>query len=115
MVHRVLRAEGAAVLGAALAGYASLGGPWWVLAVLFLGPDLSALGYLAGPRIGSIAYDAAHTYALPIPLLTFGLLAGNALTTQLALIWIAHIGLDRLLGYGLKYAGGFKETHLQRV
>ena len=32
-----------------------------------------------------------------------------------ALIWIAHIGLDRALGYGLKYATGFGDTHLGHI
>ncbi len=115
MVGRMLRIEGAAVLAAALAGYAHAGGSWLLLLVLFFAPDLAMLGYLAGPRIGSIAYDAVHTYALPVPLLAAGVLAGNALLIHLALIWLAHIGMDRLLGYGLKYATGFKDTHLQRV
>ena len=30
----------------------------------------------------------------------------------LALVWLAHIGLDRLLGMGLKYNDRFAHTHL---
>lgn len=115
MVGRLLRIEGAAVLVAALAGYAHAGGSWVLLLVLFFAPDLAMLGYAAGPRVGSIAYDAVHTYALPVPLLVVGVMAGNALVVQVALIWLAHLGMDRLAGYGLKYATGFKDTHLQRV
>ena len=29
-----------------------------------------------------------------------------------ALVWAAHIGVDRAVGYGLKYPTGFKHTHL---
>jgi hypothetical protein len=115
MVRRVLRLEGAAIGAAAVAGYAWLGGPWWVFALLFLAPDLAMLGYLAGPRVGSVAYDAVHTVALPVPLLAIGVLGGHDRAVAVALIWLAHIGFDRALGYGLKYATGFKDTHLQRV
>ena len=72
-------------------------------------------GYLAGPRAGAIAYDVVHTYVLPLGLAVAGVLAGSDLAVQLALIWLAHVGADRLLGYGLKYPTGFKDTHLQRV
>jgi hypothetical protein len=47
--------------------------------------------------------------------LAIGLLADGAVATQVALIWVAHVGVDRALGYGLKYPSAFKDTHLQRV
>src|ERR671919_2700269 len=115
MVSRLLRAEGLAVLVAALALYFDSGYGWLLLVVLALAPDLSMAGYLAGPRAGAIAYDAAHTYVLPVALAVAGLLAGSDLAGKLALLWLAHVGADRLLGYGLKYPTGFKDTHLQRV
>jgi hypothetical protein len=34
---------------------------------------------------------------------------------SVALIWLAHIGFDRALGYGLKYKAGFGFTHLGRI
>jgi hypothetical protein len=111
----LLRAEGLAALAAALALYFDAGYAWWVLVVLALAPDVSMLGYLAGPAVGALTYDAAHTYALPVALATAGVLAGSDTGVQLALIWLAHIGADRTLGYGLKYATGFKETHIQRA
>ncbi len=103
------------MLAAALALYFDAGFGWVLLVALALAPDLSMLGYLAGPRIGAAAYDAAHTYALAVALVAGGVLAGTELAVQLSLIWLAHIGADRLLGYGLKYASDFKDTHLQRV
>ena len=115
MVSRLLRAEGLAVAAAALALYFQAGYGWVLLVVLALAPDLSIAGYLAGPRIGASVYDAAHTYVLPLALAAAGVLAGSDLAVQLALIWLVHIGADRLLGYGLKYQTGFKDTHLQRV
>ena len=111
----LLRLEGLAVFGTALVLYLELDYSILALAVLFLAPDVSILGYLGGPRIGAIAYDAAHTYAGPLVLAAIGVLTDSAVPTQVALIWSAHIGFDRLLGYGLKYPTSFKDTHLQRV
>lgn len=91
------------------------GGSWILFVLLLLAPDLSMLGYLAGSRIGAAIYNAFHTYALPVILATYGLLGGSSLAVSMALIWLAHIGVDRLLGYGLKYASGFQDTHLDRV
>lgn len=111
----LLHLEGLAVAAGALALYIDAGFGWLLFAILVLAPDLSALGYLAGPRIGSLTYDLAHTYVGPIALGVVGVLGGYETATQIALIWLLHIGVDRLLGYGLKYPTGFKDTHLQRV
>jgi len=70
------------------------------------------LGYLANARVGSSAYNSVHTYVGPLALLGFGIGAGNTQALQLGLIWAAHLGFDRLLGYGLKYPTEFKDTHL---
>ena len=111
----LLHAEGAAVAAAAIALYFHAGYPWWLLVVLVLAPDLSMVGYLAGTRIGAVAYDAVHTYALPVVMAASGWIADAELAVQIGLIWITHIAIDRALGYGLKYPTGFKDTHLQRV
>ncbi|HLF68088.1 MAG TPA: DUF4260 domain-containing protein [Gaiellaceae bacterium] len=113
--RRLLHLEGLVVLVAAIALYFDTGYGWPALVVLFLAPDLSILGYLGGSRLGALTYDVVHTYVLPVALGAVGLLAGAETATQVALIWLAHIGMDRLLGFGLKYPGGFKDTHLQRV
>lgn len=107
-----LRIEGLTVLVLALAGYFTLGGPIWLLLVLALAPDLSMLGYLAGPRIGSVTYNVVHTYTLPLALGAFAVFADAQLAVLVALIWAGHIGVDRLFGYGLKFESGFKQTHL---
>jgi len=111
----VLRAEGAALLIVAVVLYARVGQSWWLFAILFLTPDLSLLGYLGGARTGAIIYNTAHTLAVPALLAIAGLLLPAYILVPLALIWVAHIGFDRLLGYGLKYAAGFNFTHLGRV
>jgi len=107
----VLRLEGAAVLAACAAGYAAVDGGWWLFAVLFLAPDLAFLGYLAGARVGAVAYNATHSLLGPLALGAAGATMWPALL-PLALIWGAHVGFDRMLGYGLKYGSAFGHTHL---
>jgi hypothetical protein len=112
---RLLRLEGLAVAAGALVLYFDAGFGWLLLVLLALAPDLSALGYLAGKRVGAVTYDVAHTYVGPVALGVVGVLSGSDTALQLALIWLTHIGVDRFIGYGLKYPTDFKDTHLQRV
>ena len=111
----ILRAEGLAICGLAILLYSKAGDSWWLFAILFLAPDLSFLGYLGGARVGAIVYNAAHTLVAPLALAAAGLLLPAFILVPLALIWAAHIGFDRLLGYGLKYGAGFAFTHLGRI
>ena len=106
------RLEGLALLAVAALAYGRTGQGWLVFAVLFLVPDLSFFGYLAGPRIGGLVYNLAHSLIGPIVLAGAGLVMGHSLVTGIALIWLAHIGLDRMLGYGLKSSEAFRITHL---
>ena len=105
-----LRLEGLAVLALAVLVFARGGHSWMLLAILFLAPDLSFLAYLAGPRAGAMAYNAVHSYVGPAVAAGAALLTGRP--PVLACIWAAHIGFDRLLGYGLKYPTAFGDTHL---
>ena len=114
-VRWLLRLEGLVVLAAATAAYAHAGFTWILFAIFFLAPDLSMLGYLAGPRVGAVAYNFVHTYAAALALAGAGFFAGLPLAEAIGLIFIAHIGLDRALGYGLKYPSAFGDTHLGRI
>jgi hypothetical protein len=111
----LLRVEGFAVLAGSLVVYFDLEYGVLALLLLFLAPDISLLGYLAGPRVGAIAYNAVHTYAGPLVLAVIGVLGDADVPVQVALIWSTHIGIDRLLGFGLKYPTTWRDTHLQRV
>ena len=111
----LLRIEGVALLILAVAVFARSGSSWVLFAVLFLAPDISFAGYLLGARAGAFAYNAVHSTVLPIALALYGRLSGMDLFVNLALIWLAHIGFDRALGYGLKYEAGFGFTHLGRI
>jgi hypothetical protein len=110
--RQFLRIEGLAVLVVSLGVYLTLDGPLWLLALLALAPDLSMLGYLGGPRVGSLVYNVGHTYALPLALGGVGVWADLRPALLIAAVWAGHIGADRLLGYGLKFASGFGDTHL---
>jgi hypothetical protein len=114
-VRTLLRLEGLALFLGMTLLYGVWDGSWWVYAILFLAPDLSFLGYLGGPRIGAIIYNAAHSYMVPMALMTIGFALSAPLVLSIAMIWLAHIGFDRALGYGLKYFAGFGFTHLGRI
>ncbi|CAL4868628.1 hypothetical protein MMA231_02917 [Asticcacaulis sp. MM231] len=108
----ILRLEGLAVLALTTFAYTRYGAGWSVFALGFLVPDLSMLGYVFGKKSGAHIYNIGHSYLIPMGLLAYGVITETPLATSAALIWTAHIGLDRLLGYGLKYTQGFGLTHL---
>ncbi len=114
-VRVLLRLEGAAIFAAAVGLYAHAGFSWPIFALMFFVPDLSMLAYLAGPRVGAAGYDLAHTYLPALALALAGFFTGFPAASACGLIWIAHIGFDRALGYGLKYSSGFGDTHLGRI
>jgi Domain of unknown function (DUF4260) len=114
-VRTLLRIEGLTLFAGMTALYGFWGGPWWLYAVLFLGPDLSFLGYFGGQKIGAIVYNAAHSYIAPMAMMTVGFGFAPPLMLSIAMIWLAHIGFDRALGYGLKYSAGFRFTHLGQI
>lgn len=112
----LLRVEGAVALGLALIAYAAIGKSWWLFILLFLVPDVALLAYFANPRVLAVAYNTMHTYLLPGGLFALGFITGRGTPMAVALIWIAHIGIDRVLGFGLKYGDASpKESHLQRL
>ena len=109
---QVLRAEGALILAAAIYAYSQTNMGWLLFTILFFTPDIFMLGYLINSRLGAITYNVGHTYLTPAILLGLGLSVGHSQLIAIALIWIGHIGFDRAVGYGLKYAIGFKSSHL---
>ena len=111
-VKILLRLEGLTLFASMVGLYATGGGSWWLFAALFLLPDLSFAAYLAGREAGAFVYNAAHSYLAPVALMTAGFLTADSLVLSIAMIWLAHIGIDRALGYGLKYEAGFSFTHL---
>ncbi|MGC1853440.1 MAG: DUF4260 domain-containing protein [Solirubrobacterales bacterium] len=111
----LLRLEGVVLAGAAIAVYLHLDYSILALIVLLIAVDLSLLGFLVGLRVGTLTYNLAHTTALPLIVGAIGVLTDGSVLVQVALAWLAHIGIDRALGFGLKYPSGFNDSHLQRV
>jgi Domain of unknown function (DUF4260) len=114
-VRSWLRLEGVAAFGAGLALFGASGGNWLFLVPLILLPDLSAAGFLAGPRVGTFTYNAFHNWALGIVVLGLGAWLASPAVLIAAAILIAHVGMDRAVGYGLKLPGSFQATHLGRM
>jgi hypothetical protein len=108
----VQRLEGAAVLVAAGFAFDASGWSWWWFAALLLAADVSMAGYLAGPRLGAAVYNTGHMLVGPAALLAWAWAGGPAAALAIGAVWLAHIGIDRAFGYGLKHADGFHHTHL---
>ena len=118
-LKRILQIEGLALFAASLAFFSTQNASWWMYAILFLVPDVSFLGYVGGPRIGAFTYNALHSTVGPLALAGIAWWLGADILGQVlmatATIWLGHVGFDRMLGYGLKQASGFKDTHLGRI
>lgn len=116
LVRFLLHGEGAAVfLGCVWLYFAEFDYGWLPFVLLLLAPDIGALGFLRGTRVGAACYNATHTYLLSVALALAGVAVDSGLLLGLGLISASHIGMDRMLGYGLKFPTGFKDTHLQRL
>jgi Domain of unknown function (DUF4260) len=111
-VSRLLRLEGLIIFAGAIAAYVMVQGSLLLFIVLILAPDLAMAGYLFNVRAGAAVYNLFHIYLLPGLLFTLGSAFNAPLAMQIALVWLAHIGMDRSVGYGLKYPTEFKDTHL---
>ncbi|WP_226577369.1 DUF4260 domain-containing protein [Halobacillus litoralis] len=110
-----LHMEGAVVLAASIYFYGQTTAPWWLFFLLLLSPDITMLGYAFNDKAGAFVYNVGHSYVLPVVTLIFSFYLNGDLILSLTLIWMAHIGMDRTAGYGLKSTKGFKETHLQKI
>jgi hypothetical protein len=108
----VQRAEALALLVAAVLAFDAAGWSWWWFAALLLAADVSLVGYLAGPKVGAAVDNSGHSLIGPAALLAWSFAGGPAAALAWGAIWLAHIGMDRALGYGLKHADGFHHTHL---
>ncbi|HEY7583477.1 MAG TPA: DUF4260 domain-containing protein [Acidimicrobiia bacterium] len=111
----IQKIEGAFFLALAVYGFSQSGWSWWWFGLLLLVPDVSMVGYGINPEVGARFYNLGHTLLFPGLILGWYLLGGPLGALALGSIWLAHIGLDRFLGYGLKYADAFGHTHLGEI
>ena len=115
MPRLFLHLEGLALLGSVLVLYGNQHFNWWAFALFLLAPDLSMVFYAINQRLGAVAYNLVHTTLFPLALAILSGLSGNSLGLQISLIWLAHIGMDRAVGFGFKYPTNFKDTHFSRI
>lgn len=114
-VRRWLRAEGVAAFVGGILAWVWLGGhPVWLIALILV-PDVAMAGYLRGPHVGAIAYNLAHNWASAAAVASLGLLLQVQGLVLAGVLLAAHTGMDRGLGYGLKYPTAFQDTHLGRI
>ena len=113
--RRWLRVEGATLVAGSLIAYSTTHQAWWLVPLTLLLPDLTMIGYLGGTRLGAFLYNLGHSTPLPAVVVAVGWWQDKFLVVALGLVWLAHIGLDRLMGYGLKYNDHFQHTHLGRL
>lgn len=107
-----LRIEGFALLVATIVAFSHQHQRWWLYPALLLVPDIFMVGYFANSKIGAFLYNLGHSYPVPFLIIYFGWKSSSFLWAAIGLIWLGHIGWDRLFGYGLKYDSRFKDTHL---
>lgn len=108
----LLRIEGALDLALSLIFFQAVHGNWLLFILLLLVPDLAMLGYLRDTQLGTVCYNLVHTLVGPFLIVAYAYLTKSLWLLPYALIWTAHIGLDRMLGFGLKYPTRFGDTHL---
>ncbi|MFZ4453918.1 DUF4260 domain-containing protein [Salibacterium aidingense] len=111
----LLHGEGFVVFALSLYLYGSLSFSWILFIILLLAPDLSMIGYMGNDKVGAVVYNIFHTYILSIGVAAAGMVFSFPAVLAVGLIWSAHIGMDRMIGFGLKYPESFKDTHLNRV
>ncbi|HWL22369.1 MAG TPA: DUF4260 domain-containing protein [Ureibacillus sp.] len=115
MIKSFIKIEGLVVFLASIYLYYSHHFSWLLFLILLLVPDISMVGYFINKKVGANIYNVFHSYSIPIVLYVIGMMVSVQTLVMVSLIWIAHIGMDRLLGYGLKYDSDFKDTHIQRI
>ena len=107
-----LRIEGLVLLVATIVLFSGQHQKWWIYPVLLLVPDIFMLGYIANTKIGAFFYNVGHSYIAPALMIWYSWDVQNKLSIAMGLIWLGHLGWDRVFGYGLKYDSDFKHTHL---
>ncbi|HLR02676.1 MAG TPA: DUF4260 domain-containing protein [Virgibacillus sp.] len=112
MTKIILHFEGFVIFISAIIAYGVAGYSWWLFVVLLLAPDISMLGYLKNAKVGAYVYNIFHTYVIAFLILGLGYVIDSESVIAIGVIWIAHIGMDRLFGFGLKYTDSFQSTHL---
>ena len=115
LINAILRSEALAAFVAGIVIWiANDGSLLWLVPVLLI-PDLSAVGYLINPRVGAVTYNIVHNWTIAAVALGLGWWLHSSFLVFTGAVLLAHVGLDRVLGYGLKLPSSFQDTHLGRI
>ncbi len=85
---------------------------WWWYPILFLGPDISMVGYLINSKFGAVLYNIFHFKGLGLIIAGIGIYLQIDQIVLSGIVIFGHASLDRSVGYGLKYLDSFNHTHL---
>jgi hypothetical protein len=107
-----LKLEEAGLFLLSLVIYSELDTPWWLFGALLLAPDIGMLGYIVNERVGAFTYNLLHHKGVAVVLYLAGIQYHLPVIAIAGIIILAHASMDRIFGYGLKYADAFKHTHL---
>lgn len=110
-----LKLESAAVLIACYVATLVFGYAWWLFFALLLLPDISMVGYAINNKCGAILYNLFHHQGIAILVIGIGWYTEQQMVLLAGIILLGHSAMDRMLGYGLKYATGFQDTHLGKI
>jgi hypothetical protein len=111
-MSRLLRWEEAGLVVLSIFLFSQLEFAWWWYPLLFLAPDLGMIGYLFGPAVGAVTYNATHHRVVAVGCYVAGVLGGAPWLALAGVLMLGHAAADRILGYGLKYPDSFQHTHL---
>ena len=111
-MKNILKFEELGMFALSIFLFTMLGYPWWLYILLILTPDISMLGYLINPKVGSVTYNLLHHKGAAVLVYLSGVYMYNSILIIVGIILFGHSSLDRVLGYGLKFGDSFKHTHL---
>ncbi len=114
-MNKLLKLEEALMFAFSIYLFTQLDFAWWWFPALLLAPDIGMIGYLHGPRLGSITYNITHHKGIALAVLLVGYYNQHDWTTLAGIILFGHSSMDRILGYGLKYPDSFQHTHLGKL
>jgi len=114
-MKRLLQLEQAALLVACYLVSLQQGYVWWLFFALLLLPDISMVGYAINSKWGAALYNLFHHQGVAIAVIIAGWYTGQQHLLLAGVILLGHSAMDRMLGYGLKYASGFQDTHLGKI
>ena len=114
-MNTLIKLEEAALFTLGIYFFNLLDFEWWWFPVLLLVPDFSMIGYVFGNKSGAWLYNLFHHRGIAVAVYLMGVYLNNEIIKLAGIILFSHVSMDRMFGYGLKYEGGFKFTHLGEI